>query len=65
MAAPGCDVGATARNPMVVAGGAALVAAAAVLVLQVALRPLVTNLAMQVFGTLDLGGPGRRGSIGS
>jgi hypothetical protein len=54
MAAPGCDVGATARNPMVVAGGAALVAAAAVLVLQVALRPLVTNLAMQVFGTLDL-----------
>ena len=58
MAAPEREVGPTARNPMVVAGGLALVAAAAVLVLQIALRPLVTDLAMQVFGTLDLDAPG-------
>ena len=58
MAAPEREVGPTARNPMVVAGGLALVAAAAVLVLQIALRPLVTDLAMRVFGTLDLDAPG-------
>jgi hypothetical protein len=61
MAAPGHDVGAPARNPLVVAGSLALVAAAAVLVLQVALRPLVTDLATHVFGTLDLGTPGAAG----
>ena len=58
MAAPEHELGSTARNPMVVAGGVALVAAAAVLVLQIALRPLVTDLAMHVFGTLDLDAPG-------
>lgn len=58
MAAPEHELGSTARNPMVVAGVVALVGAAAVLVLQIALRPLVTDLAMHVFGTLDLDAAG-------
>jgi hypothetical protein len=62
MAAPEHELGSTARHPMVVAGGVALVAAAVVLVLQIALRPLVTDLAIHVFGNLDLEAPGAAAS---